>query len=61
MPHIIENPDGTKTFAITSTEVREIGDRLVEQIPEIKRVFELADGAWARTTSEFLKSTFLSR
>ncbi|MEU9829799.1 hypothetical protein [Micromonospora chersina] len=59
MPQVTDNEDGTKTFSINSAEVRAVRDRLVERVPEVKKVLQLVDSPDVRATLSFLRSAVL--
>lgn len=56
MPQIIDNPDGSKTFAVNSSELRVLGDRLVQQVPDVKKMLQFIDLPEVRLTLDFIKS-----
>jgi hypothetical protein len=56
MPQLIENEDGTKTFAINSSELRALKDTVFERMPGLKKAVQVAYGPEVRTALGFLKS-----
>jgi hypothetical protein len=56
MPRLIENPDGTKTFTINSSELRVLRNRLVESLPDVKKMMQILDTQDVRDVLRFLKS-----
>ena len=56
MPTVSENEDGTRTFAINSSELRPLKTLLDEHVPAVKKLFELAESDGLRATLGFVKS-----
>ena len=59
MPQLIDNPDGTKSLTINSSELRLLRDRLIHHVPDAKKVVRFIEAPEVRTTFEFIKSALV--
>jgi hypothetical protein len=56
MPQLIDNQDGTKTFAVNSSELRSVKDAMFTRVPGLKKAVQVAYGPEVRAALGFLKS-----
>ncbi|WP_433259945.1 hypothetical protein ACQPZF_22315 [Actinosynnema sp. CS-041913] len=53
MPRIVDNDDGSTSFILDSTEIRDFVER---QAPEFKKFVEFVEGPRFRQARHFIKS-----
>jgi hypothetical protein len=56
MPEIIVNEDGTRTFAINSSELHALKDQVERKVPDLKKAVRLAQGNDVRAALAFVKA-----
>ncbi|MCL7459627.1 hypothetical protein AB0I85_16685 [Micromonospora echinofusca] len=56
MPQLTHNEDGSTTLSVNSKELKALRDLVIDRVPELKRVREIADNPDVRTTLRFVKS-----
>lgn len=59
MPHVTDNPDGTKTLSINSEELRALRSVLLNRVPDVKKAVRVVESPEFKATVEFLKAVIV--